>query len=54
MGRDTKRKQSSGEVSVILFHIKQNLKWFKNIIKNHKYQTFMKIRPVQVAMIDKD
>jgi hypothetical protein len=45
MGRDPKRKQSSGEVFVILFNIKQNLKWSINFIKNHKYETFMKIRP---------
>ena len=53
MGRDPKRKQSSGEVSLILFDIKI---WNdpKNVIKNHKHETFMKIRPVRVAMTDRD
>ena len=44
----------SGTVSVTLSYIEQNPKWSINFIKNHKYETFMKIRPVRMAMIDKD
>jgi len=53
MGRNPKRRQSSDEVSVILFDIKQNLKWPKNFIKTYKYETFHE-NSAGVAMIDKD
>ena len=40
MGRDPKRKQSSGEMSVILFDIKQNLKWPKIFYQKSQIRNF--------------